>query len=417
MYNEISKCRICGNENLVLVLNLGEQYLTGVFPKNKEQKITFGPLELVKCSDNKKEHCGLLQLRHYYDLNEMYGQNYGYRSNLNQSMVKHLHTKVKQIQNYIKLKSGDLIIDIGSNDGTLLKGYPEKDFVLLGIDPIGEKFREYYPEHINLIPDYFSADIVKMYFNDKKAKVITSIAMYYDLESPMDFMREIYDILADEGIWVFEQSYMPTMLEINAYDTICHEHLEYYSLSQIKWMTDRVGFKIIDVEFNSVNGGSFSVKVAKKNSVNKENSALVNKILREENAKELYTLKPYQEFKQRIYSHREKFVRFIHRAKDEGKTIFGYGASTKGNVILQFCNITERDNPFIAEVNRDKFGSYTPGTLIPIISEEEARDKKPDYFLVLPWHFKESIIAREQQFIKSGGVLVFPLPSIELVTA
>lgn len=416
MYKEIKRCRICGNSDLDTIFNLGNQALTGIFPKSKDDVITSGPLELVKCKETKGgDFCGLVQLGHSFNLNEMYGENYGYRSGLNQSMVDHLHEKVKKIIGSILLAPGDMILDIGSNDSTLLQAYPENKFVLVGIDPTGKKFSKFYPSHIQLIPDFFSADIIKRNFGSRRAKVITSIAMFYDLESPIDFMRQIYEVLEDDGIWVFEQSYMPTMLEINAYDTICHEHLEYYGLKQIKWITDRVGFKIVDVELKEVNGGSFSVTVAKSNSPYRENKTLIEKLLHDEEGKGLATLKPYEKFKKNVYRHREELRRFINKIRAEGKVLIGYGASTKGNVILQFCDITKSDILFIAEVNTDKFGSYTPGTLIPIISEEEARAMKPDYFMVLPWHFRENIIERERDYLRSGGRLLFPLPFLEEV--
>ncbi len=416
MYKEIKKCRICGNVDLIPILNLGNQYLTGVFPKSNTDLVTCGPLELVKCQDKHNINaCGLLQLKHSYEHHEMYGENYGYRSGLNKSMVKHLYEKVKKIQSSVKLQSKDLIIDIGSNDGTLLGAYENKGLLLTGIDPTGEKFKKYYPEHVRLIPDFFSATTVKKNFGNKKAKVITSIAMFYDLESPLDFAKQIKDILADDGVWIFEQSYMPTMLEMNAYDTICHEHLEYYCLKQIKWITDHVGLKIIGIEFNRINGGSFSVSAAKKDSIYQENCELVQKVLSEESNKALNTLTPYEQFNQRVLDHRIKIQKFISQVKAENKRIFGYGASTKGNVILQYCDISKKDLPYIAEVNPDKFGCYTPGTGIPIISEEDAKKLNPDYFIVLPWHFRDSIIEREEVYLKSGGKLVFPLPNLEVV--
>lgn len=301
MYKEIKGCRICGNTELVSIINLGNQYLTGVFPRSLNEQITSGPLELIKCQeDDSLNSCGLLQLKHSYDLNEMYGENYGYRSGLNKSMVNHLQEIVKNIQESIELKQGDLILDIGSNDSTLLQAYSRSDLIRVGIDPTGRKFKDFYPEYIKLIPDFFSSDIVKEHFGNKKAKVITSIAMFYDLESPVEFMRQIYDTLADDGIWVLEQSYMPMMLEMNAYDTICHEHLEYYGLKQIKWMSDRVGFKIIDVEMNQINGGSFLVKVAKSDSPFREATFKVKKVLMEEHDQRLDSLKPYEAFKKRF---------------------------------------------------------------------------------------------------------------------
>lgn len=416
MYSEITKCRICGNAQLEPILKLGFQNLTGVFPSDKDLKITSGPLELVKCAgEDKNNVCGLLQLRHSYNLNEMYGLNYGYRSGLNQSMVEHLHGKVRSICKFVNLKQEDLIIDIGSNDGTLLNAYPPDKYLLVGIDPTGKKFKQYYPQHIQLITDFFSAGAVKNHFGEKKAKVITSIAMFYDLESPLDFMQQIYDVLADDGVWVFEQSYMPTMLDMNAYDTICHEHLEYYGLKQISWMADKIGFKIIHVELNNINGGSFSIMVAKSDSSYREASSLVEAIIGKEKERGLFSLKPYEEFKQRVFQHRDQLIRVMQNILSEKKLVLGYGASTKGNVILQFCNFTEKDIPFIAEVNKDKFGCFTPGTLIPIISEAQARAMHPDYFMVLPWHFKDNTVARETNYLKSGGKLFFPLPELEIV--
>ena len=416
MYSEIKKCRICGNSDLIPILNLGFQALTGVFPRKKDEVITSGPLELVKCREDKiNNSCGLVQLRHSYNLGELYGDNYGYRSGLNKSMVEHLQRKVKKIEKMIDLNPKELVIDIGSNDSTLLQAYSNKDLILVGIDPTGKKFIEYYPKHIHLIPDFFSAQSIRNIFAGKKAKVITSIAMFYDLESPMDFMRQINEVLSDDGIWVFEQSYLPSMLEANAYDTVCHEHLEYYCLKQIKWMTDRMGLKIIDVEINSINGGSFSITVAKGSSSYRAKNTIVEKLLHDEEYKGLNNLKPYEKFSQRVFKHRNELIKFIRKANSDGKKLLGYGASTKGNVILQFCNFTEKDIPFIAEVNKDKFGCYTPGTLIPIISEVEAKAMKPDYFMVLPWHFKENIIARERDYLNSGGKLFFPLPSLQVI--
>jgi NDP-4-keto-2,6-dideoxyhexose 3-C-methyltransferase len=419
MIKPISKCRICANTKLVSILDLGEQVLTGVFPRSSDERITKGPLELVKCVEEGAVGCGLVQLKHSYEQAEMYGENYGYRSGLNRSMVEHLRGRVKKATDRMTLKTGDLVIDIGSNDSTTLQSYPaDQGLRLVGIDPTGAKFKKYYPAHIDLIPDFFSAAKVHERFGSTlKAKIVTSIAMFYDLESPVDFMRQIHEVLDDDGIWVFEQSYMPLMLEHDSYDTVCHEHLEYYGFKQIKWMADAVGFKVIDVEFNGANGGSFAVTVAKKASrIHAEDKAKVEAILAEEKRKGLSTLKPYEDFKKRVMDQREKAVEFVKKANAKGQKVFGYGASTKGNVILQLCGFTPKEMPFIAEVNPDKFGRFTPGTLIPIISEAEAKAKKPDYFLVLPWHFKDNIIGREQSYLDSGGALVFPLPQIEVVT-
>ncbi len=410
MYKKVDRCRICGNKNLTCVLDLGEQMLTGVFPQVKNDDITTGPLRLMKCTGG-DDVCGLLQLEHSFDLSEMYGVNYGYRSGLNVSMVKHLHDKVQNILKKVNLGKGDLVLDIGSNDSTTLQVYPSDGPTLVGIDPTGVKFSSYYPPHVQLIPDFFSAALVKERFKDKKAKVITSFSMFYDLEDPVAFMREIYDVLHNDGIWVFEQSYMPTMLEMNSYDTVCHEHLEYYALRQIKWMTDKVGFKILDVEFNDVNGGSFSVTVGKAGD-DRSTLPAVQKILDEENRKGLDTLVPFNEFAERVEKTKKDLLDFIKKSREKGETFAALGASTKGNVLLQYCGLSEKDINVVGEVNPDKFGCFTPGTWIPIVPEDQLINGKFDYLIVLPWHFRKFFINNPKLKTKK---LLFPLPDIEIV--
>jgi hypothetical protein len=409
MFKEITKCRISESSNLITVLSLGEQYLTGVFPKTIDEKITKGPLDLVWCPDS-----GLLQMKQSYSLDEMYGDNYGYRSGLNASMVRHLQQKIRTLERLVKLSDDDLVIDIGSNDATSLKSYTGQH-KKVGIDPTGNKFKEYYNDEIVLIPDFFSAEKFKINFPESKAKIITSIAMFYDLERPMEFVKDIERCLEEEGIWHFEQSYMPSMLRTNSYDTICHEHLEFYSFKVVKNMLEGCGLRVIDVQMNAINGGSFAVTACKVNASYVSNKSIINWLLKQEEEMGLDTPKPYREFEERVFRHRKNLTDLIHALVADGKKIIGYGASTKGNVLLQFCGLTSAQIPFIAEVNEEKFGSFTPGTLIPIISEAEAKAKKPDYFLVLPWHFKDSILAREKDYLAEGGKFIFPLPEIEII--
>lgn len=410
MYTPIHACRICGNTTLVKVLDLGEQTLTGVFPKTPEQAITRGPLHLLKCTGS-DDCCGLLQLAHSYDLAEMYGENYGYRSGLNKSMVEHLHAKVARIRSLIALESGDMVIDIGSNDGTTLSAYPAEGLTRVGIDPTAEKFRQYYPQGVAMIPDFFSASLVKDRFGERKARVVTSFSMFYDLERPMDFVREIASVLDGEGIWMFEQSYMPLMLDRNSYDTACHEHLEYYALKQIQWMAQRCGLRIVDVEFNDVNGGSFSITAAHQSSKLRE-SLEVARILKEEAARGLDTEVPYRAFADRVAQSQANVRAFLDAAKAEGRTVGILGASTKGNVLLQYCGITADDVVAVGEVNPDKFGSFTPGSLIPIIDEAKLLALKPDYLMVLPWHFRPFF---EKRFGDLESRLVFPLPELDIL--
>lgn len=391
-------------------MDLGEQALTGVFPHTKDAEVKAGPVELVKCFSN--DGCGLVQLRHSYELSEMYGMNYGYRSGLNASMVRHLHSKIEKILRMDILRPDDLVLDIGSNDATTLRAYPQARYQLVGIDPTGVKFASYYPLGVELIADFFSADAVATRFLGKKAKVITSFSMFYDLEDPVAFAREIEKTLEDEGIWVFEQSYLPAMLRTNSFDTICHEHLEFYALKQIDWIVERAGLKLLDVEFNDINGGSFSITAAKQSSGRKQNSDLLAKILAEETALGLEELCVFNDFKKRVEKCRSELLDFLVDAKDSGKRVCGLGASTKGNVLLQYYGIDETLLEAIGEVNEDKFGSYSPGSLIPIVPERDLLASNPDYLLVLPWHFRE--------FFKSlsalkGRTLVFPLPTFEII--
>ena len=414
MYKETDHCRICGNTNLVLLLDLGEQALTGVFPQTAEEKIESMPIQLMKCHG--EDCCGLVQLKHSGSPEEMYGANYGYRSGLNQAMVKHLKEICTQALKLCEWKEGDLMLDIGSNDATLLKVYDHDMFTLVGMDPTGAKFKKYYPEHIALITDFFSAKNFQDAFGDRKAKIITSIAMFYDLESPQSFVDDIASVLADDGIWVLEQSYLPSMLRVNAYDTICHEHLEYYAMKQIQWMLEKADMFVLDASLNDANGGSFRIVVAKKTHPSYSGSSpKAEEFLQTETQEGINDLAIYETFKTRVLSHKKDLCDLLQKLKADGKTIFGLGASTKGNVILQFCDLTKEDIPYMAEVNEDKFGCFTPETSIPIISQEEADSKNPDYYLVMPWHFREGITKGMSNYIKNGGKLIFPLPELVVV--
>jgi len=409
MHTEIKNCRISGSSNLITVLSLGQQYLTGVFPKTRSEVVSKGPLDVVWCPDS-----GLLQMKQSYNSEEMYGDNYGYRSGLNASMVRHLTNKIHALERLVELSEHDMVLDIGSNDATSLKAYRSK-CRKAGIDPTGSKFREYYPDDIGLISDFFTAELFKKEFPNDKPKIITSIAMFYDLEDPAAFVRDIEECLAEDGIWHFEQSYMPSMLRTNSYDTICHEHLEFYSFKVVKDLLETGGLRVVDVQINAINGGSFAVTACKRHAKYTANAPIIDWLLQQEDDMGLDTPKPYRDFEQRVFKHRKDLTRLIEALVADKKKIIGYGASTKGNVLLQFCGLTANQIPYIADVNERKFGCLTPGTNIPIISEAEARAMKPDYLLILPWHFRHSILERERNFMEQGGKFIFPLPEIEIV--
>lgn len=413
MFKEIKKCRCCGSMKLSTVLDLGDQYLTGIFPDNDDNNITKGPIKLVQCRSS--NGCRLVQLKHSYNLNELYGDNYGYRSGLNPSMVDHLKSNIINIIKKYPLNfDKNFIIDIGSNDGTTLKLYPKsRKYKLCGIDPTIKKFKNFYPNYIKCIDDFFSYKAVnRKFLKGNKANIITSFSMFYDLEKPLQFIKDIYKTLSDDGVWIFEQSYLPSMIDTLSFDTICQEHLEYYTLTQINWMLIKCNLKIIDVSFNNTNGGSLIVFASKKNSNLKVNDNKIKKILN----KELYSgyLKDeyWKDFNNKIKKYSEVFNKFLLKAKKDKSIIIGLGASTKGNVLLQYLNIKSNQILAIGEVNKEKYFKFTPGTNIPIISEDKALSLNADYYIILPWHFKDFFLKNKKFKNKK---LVFPLPKFEII--
>ena len=402
-------CRISRKNDLITVCDFGRHALCGYFPSSSNENLEFGRLSLGWSPSSE-----LLQLEDDLCLENMYGENYGYRSGLNKSMVSHLERKVRYLISIVGEENCKCILDIGSNDGTTLSFYPNH-VQRIGMDPTIKKFKDFYSPDIKALPEFFDAQTFLKNSNNQKADIITSIAMFYDLKDPNAFVANISECLSSNGIWNLEQSYMPSMLSQNAYDTVCQEHIEYYSLKVIKDLLEANKLKVIDVAFNNINGGSFSVIASHEDSKHIPNTPVINWILSKEYKLNLHTPTPYREFEHKAYQHKSDLMELINNLNSNGKRIAGYGASTKGNVILQFCNMSSKDLFGIAEVNPDKFGKFTPVSNIPIKSENEIKDEKPDYLLVLPWHFRENIISREQTFIRNGGKLIFPLPEIEIV--
>ena len=402
---KIKICRSCKSKKLSKVFSLGKHTLTGIFPPSKNAKITKGNLSLILCNQ-----CKLLQLENNFNPNEMYGENYGYMSSLNKSMMTHLKLKALNFQKKYKLKSGQNILDIGSNDGTFLS-YFNKNFNLFGCDPTIKKFSRYYRKDIKQMPNFFTGDL----FKDKKFNLITSISMFYDLPDPSKFAKEINSILDKNGVWHIELSYMPMMLKNISYDTICHEHLEYYSLKSLKYLLDKAGLKIISLAFNQINGGSIELDVAKKKSKFKEIKQLISWVLESEKRNKYNEISRQKDFFKQCINHKFLLKKLLITLKKQNKKVYGYGASTKGNVILQFSKIDSKLIKYIGEVNKFKFNKYTPGSNIKIVSEKQLKKFKPDYLLVLPWHFKDHILKREHQYLKNGGKFIFPLPDIEII--
>lgn len=409
-------CRVCGSDSMETVIDLGEQYLQGSFVKEGKElppmrKI---PCQIVRCNPMADENaCGLLQMKHSVPPNILYAA-YWYRSGTNNTMREHLKGIAERAREIIG-KQDAAVLDIGCNDGTLLKNYPA-EFTKFGVDP-SDVAQEVKGENLQVVQDIFPSSKLDAVLQNRKLDIITSIAMFYDLENPVEFCRNIKKFLAPEGIWIFEMSYMPEMLKLNSYDTICHEHLEYYSLAVLENILKRAGLQIFEISFNDINGGSircYATHTENTKCADVEKLELINKIRQEEFDLMLDTDKPYVEFQKRIEEEKEKLRSLLIDLKNQGKRIHIYGASTKGNTILQFCGINNEIIECAAERNPDKYGARTLGTDIPIVSEADSRAMNPDYYLVLPWHFKSEFVEREKEMLDKGVGFIFPLPTIEI---
>lgn len=411
-------CRICGCSSFTDVARLGDQYIGGLIVSEDgtgtiKRKI---PLDLVRCDPAHDENaCGLVQMRHSVPPKVLYHRYY-YESGINQSMRDNLAGISLLAEQTVTLNPGDIVLDIGCNDGTLLSSYRAQGLRHIGIDPsdVALKARE---RGFTVVNDFFSADAFRRVHAKENARVVTSISMFYDLEDPRAFVTDIASVLAEDGIWILEQSYLPAMLRMNSFDTICHEHLEYYSLAVLERLFGECGLEVVDVHLNDVNGGSFRLCVAHMGRVkaSAEAATRVQELRVREFELALDTDEPYARFRSDIERIRTDLQAFLMKAKAEGKLVHGYGASTKGNTTLQYCCITGDLLPAIADRNPRKWGSYTIGSRVKIISEEDSRAAKPDYYLVLPWHFMPEFKIRESEFLARGGQFVVPFPQVHLV--
>lgn len=411
-------CRICDSKSLISILNLGEQYLANYSPKSNDvvpfkEKL---PLELIRCDKYANPNaCGLVQLRHTTPPNLMYDR-YFYRSGINQTMTDNLNEIVKHAISKIKLNLNDLVVDIGCNDGTLLQNYKQLPVRSVGFDPAKNMLQFSKQSGATIITEFFSSDEFIKNFGNEKAKIITSIAMFYDLENPNKFVEDIAKILHPDGIWILELSYLPLMLSQNAFDTIVHEHLEYYHIDVLEFLLSKFDLKIVDIQLNDINGGSFRVFVQHKNKlINHESLKRITELRESEKNLHLDTNQPFDSFITRVTTEKSKLTTFIKNEVSKGKIIHCYGASTKGNTLLQFYNLDNKLIRFISDRNPDKWGRRTIGTDIPIISEDESHLMNPDYFLILPWHFINEFKEREKTYLKNGGKLIVPLPQFKIL--
>jgi len=400
IYKKVVACKICKNDEFTSIIDLGKQSYTGIFVDSGID-VERVPLELVSCNE-----CGLLQIGHDFDLEVMYGDRYGYRSSQNSWMVQHLESAVSKMSEV--LLPNDLVVEVGSNDATSLSFFPN-DCRRIGVDPSARPLKDLYPNNSELIVDFFSNNIVNKILKEQgKAKVIMSFAMFYDLPNPIEFAKNISSLLSDNGIWVFEQSYLLSMLESGAFDTICHEHLEYYRLADVERILSVSELKIVDVSLNEANGGSFRVTAThvRNNSISPSESVM--RIRERERLQYNQTL--IKNFIGKVSICRDNIQKLLRKCKAERLNLYGIGASTKGNVLLQYCNLTNKEIVSIGEINSEKVGKICPGSKIPIVSEDEVLSDENGIYLVLPWHFKD-FFKNSDKF--KGKRVVFPLPSWE----
>jgi len=408
------KCRNCKRKNVKKIIFIGKQVVSSIFPKKKINNQKKYSLDLYKCNN-----CKLIQLGKSIPLGNMYGETYGYRSSLSKLMVNHLHKKFLKLKKIIKLKKNNNILDIGSSDSTFLNFFSneKKNYNCLGIDPSAKKYLKYYNDDVNLIVDYFSAKAVnsclkKLKLKNKKFKLISSFAMFYDIDEPNKFCKDISSLLEKDGLWILEMSYFPMLLSNLTYDQICHEHVTYYTLDVFKKVIEKNGLKIIDFSFNVINGGSIEIICSPKKSRIKANHTKIKNQIELENR---ITSIDYSKFNLRVDNIKKTTNLLLENIKNAKKKIIGYGAATKGNIVLNHCGIGSDKISLICDENEEKFGRYTPGSNIKIISKKTMRRINPDYLLVMIWSFKSEVIKQEEKYIKKGGKLIFHLPFLHIV--
>jgi SAM-dependent methyltransferase len=413
---EIKSCRSCGHESLKLILSLGEQYVTNFVSSIGEQKsIPKVPLELVLC-----EKCKLLQLKHNAPPESMWGDQYWYKSGISSTIKNDLKDIVKSSEKIVNMEKNDVIVDIGCNDGTLLSFYEKgRGLNLIGFEPSKNVALEAKSKGFHVINDFFNAGSFKGHFGKKKAKVITAISMFYDLEDPNAFLSDILEVLDEKGLFVIQQNYLVSMLEQNAFDNICHEHREYYSIISLSDLLKRHGLEIFDICESGINGGSIRTYIRRKGNESLNGFAgsenRIKKALEKEKRAGLESEKPYLEFASRIRGIKRRVMDFLNQEKSKGKSIWIYGASTRGNVILQYFGLHPGIIDCIADMNADKWGKKTVGSLIPINSPEEFRKANSDYLLVNTWHFFDEIKDQERDYFGKGGKFIVALPEFRVM--
>jgi NDP-4-keto-2,6-dideoxyhexose 3-C-methyltransferase len=395
-----NNCRLCGSNQLEEAFSLGDQYINDFVEKEKVTSGIKAPLDLVMC-----KQCSLIQLQHTAPQELLYSRHYWYRSGVTQTMRDGLKNVASSIENMMNLRANDVVLDIGANDGTLLASFEVPDLIKVGCEPANNLIEELSRHTKYVMHDFWGSDRYNKLANQwriGKARVITALGMFYDLDDPNSFIKDVQKTLTDDGIFVAQLMCLASMLKKNDLGNICHEHIEYYSFASLKFMFEKNGLEIFKIEENAINGGSYRIfaRHLDKGSIDFNEDCSIADL---------------QRFKSRIDDNRDKCVNFIKGEVEKGKTVYVYGASTKGNVILQYYGLDYKLITAAAERSPEKWGKYTIGTGIPIVSEEEARKAQPDYFLVLPWAFFDEFYEREMDWRRKGGKFILPLSEFQVI--
>jgi SAM-dependent methyltransferase len=405
---KIKNCRNCNHNNFIHLFSLGKMSFTGKFPKSYLYDVPKAQLNLLMC-----KKCKLVQLDRNFNIKYLYGKDYGYRTGINQTMTDHVKKTVKIASAMANLQSKDHVLDIASNDATLLNFY-DKNTITVGVDPLANKYKKNYKNINHKISDFFHVSEVKNLNLKKKFKIISALSVFYDLRDPNKFLRHVKELLDKKGVFILEHADLYMIIKNKIFDTICHEHLGFFSSKVIIEMIKKTELKVFHHEYNNINGGSSRYYICHKEANYKVKSS-IRKVLLKEKKIGLHSKKIFTSFYKEILNQKIKLKKIIKEIKDKKLTIHGYGASTKGNVLLQFYNIDNKDVSYIADRNPLKYNLFTPGTKIKIISENNSRKLRPNYYLVLPWHFKKEILSREKIAKKNGTKFIFPLPKVNII--
>ena len=396
---KVKKCLLCKSGNLKIVFSIGNLFISNFVERDKINKGIKAPLKLMYCSK-----CTLLQLSHIAPQEIMYKKFYWYRSGVTKTMRNALRDIYKASLKYIKLKKDDVVLDIGANDGTLLKNY-NNNIKTIGCEPAINLVNKLKKNCDYVLNDFWSFKKLNNILKRnklRKPKIIMAIGMFYDLENPNKFIRDSALALHEKGIFIAQLMCLKSMIDKNDIGNICHEHIEFYSLQSLKYLFENNGLEIFKIEENDINGGSYRIFCRK---LNKGSIKL---------AKE-NVLTSVKKFVKRVKNNKSMTMKFIKKEVKKGKKIFLYGASTKGNTLLQYYNLNNKIIPYAAERSPEKWNKFTIGSGIKIISEKKARKLNPDYFLVTPWGFIKEFVKRESSWIKKGGRFILPFPKFKLV--